>query len=100
MNLIRRAVSFTDIIFLIGRYLYREHRFLAEFNILIAKDLAELYAALRGRMDKGLAMENVEEIERMNEALYNVYYNCYFSRFVSGKAPVYIDTEKLYDAKE
>lgn len=35
-------------------------------------------------------------IEKMNEGLYNIYYNCYFSQYTSRLAPTWINTEEIF----
>lgn len=47
-------------------------------------------------MSEEQMLENAEIIEKMNEGLYNVYYNCYFSNFTSQLAPMWINTENLF----
>lgn len=47
INLIRNGLSFTDIIFTIGRYLYKDNKFLGDFVTVIAKDLSQLYKMMR-----------------------------------------------------
>lgn len=96
MNLIRNALSFTDVVFTIGRYLYKNNKFLVEFNMAIGRDLARLYRRMRVRMSEEQMLENAEVIEKMNEGLYNVYYNCYFSNFTSQLSPMWINTENLF----
>jgi hypothetical protein len=44
-------------------------------------------------------VEHAEVIEKMNEGLYNIYYNCYFSQLVSRFAPIWINTECLFKKK-
>lgn len=46
INLLKRAVNFADIVFTLGRYLYKENNFVADFNILLAADLSQLYLSL------------------------------------------------------
>lgn len=41
-------------------------------------------------------VEHAEIIEKMNEGLYNIYYNCYFSQLAARMAPIWINTEILF----
>ncbi len=38
-----------------------------------------------------------EVLEKMNEGMYNVYYNCYFSQFTARLAPNWINTETIFN---
>lgn len=42
-------------------------------------------------------MLNAQIIEKMNEGLYNIYYNCYFSKYTSRLAPLWINTEEIFN---
>ena len=46
-----------------------------------------------------MMIEHAEIIEKMNEGLYNIYYNCYFSQLVSRMAPIWINTEILFEKR-
>lgn len=50
INLINKALSFAQVLFMMGRYLWKKHKFLNEFNIVLAKDLSELYKQLKSKM--------------------------------------------------
>lgn len=100
MNIIRKGVSFIDIVFTIGRYLSKMHPFLVDFNVLIAKDTAHLYNTLKKKITQEIAIQNADFLQDMNERLYMVFYNCYFNKFVSKLAPNWINTEHLFVKRE
>jgi hypothetical protein len=43
MNLINLGASFTDCIYIIGRYYADKYKFIIDFNIVLATDLGNLY---------------------------------------------------------
>ena len=92
INLIRSALSFTDFIFTIGRYMYKDNRFLGYFITTIAKDLSILYKRMKNQLNQNMMLEHAEIIEKMNEGLYNIFYNCYFSQIAARLAPIWINT--------
>lgn len=98
MNLLRKALSFTDVLFLLGRYFVSQHNFLIDFNIAIAKDLSGLYRSLKTRLSEEESIENSQVLEQINEGLYSVFYNCYFNKFVSYYAPIWIKTDHLVNS--
>ena len=82
-----------------GRYLYHQNGFLADFNIVIAKDLSDIYERLKLKLAETIAVENAEVLEKINEGMYVVFYNCYFSSYVGKYSPVWINTERLLGEK-
>lgn len=50
INLIRNALAFTDFIFTIGRYMYKNNKFLGEFVIAMGKDLCYLYKRMKTQL--------------------------------------------------
>jgi hypothetical protein len=56
MNIIRKSVSFIDIVFTIGRYLSKQYPFLIDFNVMIAKDTAYLYNGLKRKITEEIAI--------------------------------------------
>lgn len=51
INLLKLALSFTNIIFTIGRYLFKTNSFLVDFNIIMARDLSCMYNTLNLKLD-------------------------------------------------
>lgn len=47
-------------------------------------------------MNQEKLFELAEDLEKMNEGMYNVYYNCYFSQFTARLAPNWINTETIF----
>jgi len=66
INMLRRALGFTDIVFTLGRYLFHRHRFLVHFNILMAKDINNIYSRLTKSMDLKIGQANANLIEKIN----------------------------------
>jgi hypothetical protein len=60
MNIIRKGVSFIDIVFTIGRYLSKQYPFLIDFNVMIAKDTAYLYNGLKRKITEEIAIQNAD----------------------------------------
>ena len=52
INLIETALSFTNILYTIGRYLLKKNNFLVEFNLVMAKDLSNIYQVIDSKMDR------------------------------------------------
>ena len=40
INLINLGLGFTSVLFILGRYIWKKHKFFSEFNIVLAKDLS------------------------------------------------------------
>lgn len=46
MNLLKKSVSFISIVFQFGRYFDHKYPFIADFNVIVAKDVRKLYDEL------------------------------------------------------
>lgn len=57
--------------------------------------MSMLYQKLKKKMSAEFCLFHADILETINENLFIVFYNCYFSRCVSCYAPVWIDTEHL-----
>ena len=59
INLLMFGTSFSDTIFTLGRYIFKENRCVRDFNVVMAKDFAKLYKRLSSVLYKEIAVENV-----------------------------------------
>ena len=59
INLLQLALSFTNIIFTIWRYLVRSNSFLVDFNVIMARDLACMYNTLNLKLDEKFISQHV-----------------------------------------
>ena len=47
INLIRYGVEFVDVLFIFGRYYIDIYSFIADFNIILAKDIRKIYDEIK-----------------------------------------------------
>ena len=93
LNLINSGTSFSSVFFVLGRYYQKNIKYLPTLNKVIAEDLSSIYTQMCNQLIIPVNDSFLEELGRVHEKMYVVFYNCYFCQHVAMYKPRWIKTD-------
>jgi hypothetical protein len=91
--LINKGSSICSILFYIGRYYRGRVTYIETFNAVLAEDISQIYARIVSMLMPPISAVFLDEVERVHEKMYVVFYNCYFAKTVMRYRPIWLKTD-------